>query len=105
MAKKKMGKFHGIHISPKAGTHYEVRHDPVHEPEGGKETAAPMAMGEEEKNEKLFAHGERGELHKHLDRLMDAHEGKASGDHEEPDADDMPAIPEDHPMHRLKRKM
>jgi hypothetical protein len=34
---------------------------------------------------------------------MDAHEGKAS--HEEPDEDDMPKVPEDNPMHRLKRKM
>ena len=105
MAKKKMGKFHGIHISPKAGTHYEVRHDPVQEPAEGKETAAvPMGGGDEENREKLFAHGERGALHAHLDKLMDAHEGKASS-HEEPDEDDMPKIPADHPMHKLKRSM
>jgi hypothetical protein len=105
MAKKKMGKFHGIHISPKAGTHYEVRHDPVHEPAEGKEQAAmPTLGGDGENHEKLFAHGEREGLHKHIDALMDAHEGKASS-HEEPDEDDMPKIAADHPMHKLKRSM
>lgn len=101
--KKKMGKFHGVHIHPKAGTHYEVRHDPVHEPEGKGEIAMPTMGGDDEKHEKLFAHGERADLHKHIDDLMDAHEGK-SGDHAEPDADDMP-MPADHPMNKLKRKM
>jgi hypothetical protein len=50
---------------------------------------------------KLFAHGERADLHKHLDSLMDAHEG--AGEHAEPDADDMP-LPTSHPMNKLKRK-
>jgi len=97
MAKKK-GKFHGIHIKPMAGTHYSVKHEP--EMDKG-EMIGPM-MGGDEKNEKVFAHGEREALHKHLDKLMDAHEGKA-GDHAEPDSDDMP-IAKDHPMQRLKKK-
>ncbi len=98
---KKQKKFHGIHITPKAGTHYEVRHEPVREE---KEANAPMSMaGDDQKNEKLFAHGERGELHKHLDALMDAHEGKGEGEPDR-DQDDMPPPPE-HPMHKLKRRM
>jgi hypothetical protein len=99
---KKNKKFHGIHITPKAGTHYEVRHDPVHEPAEGKETMTTMG-GDDQKNEKLFAHGERANLHKHIDDLMDAHEGK-SGEPgaAEPDADDMPA--KDHPLGKLRRK-
>jgi|ERR1700733_4795783 len=102
MAKKKK-QFHGIHITPKAGTHYEVRHDPKMEPSEGKgEIAMPtMATMDSDKNEKLFSHGERAGLHKHIDDLMDAHEGKAAGE-AEPDADDMPAA--DHPLHQLRRK-
>jgi hypothetical protein len=96
---KKQKKLHGIHITPKAGTHYEVRHEPVRESEG---KDAPMMMGgDDQKNEKLFAHGERAQLHQHLDALMDAHEGKSGGG--EPDADDMP--PSDHPANKLRRKM
>lgn len=94
MPKKK--KFHGIHIKPMAGTHYSVHHEPASEP------GEPMPMmGNDEKHEKLFAHGERADLHAHLDKLMDAHEGKGASDN---DADDMP-FPADHPMHKLKRKM
>lgn len=98
---KKTSKFHRIHITPKAGTHYEVRHDPVHEGEGKGEIAMPT--GDDQKNEKLFAHGERSALHSHLDALMDAHEGKSGGEGE-PDKDDMP-LPAGHPMHKLKRRM
>jgi hypothetical protein len=99
---KKQKKFHGIHITPKAGTHYEVRHDPVHESEGKGEPMQTMG-GDDQKNEKLFAHGERAQLHQHLDALMDAHEGKRGGGESEPDADDMP--PSDHPANKLRRKM
>jgi hypothetical protein len=102
MAKKQ--KFHGIHITPKAGTHYEVRHEPVRESEGKGEMAMPTMGGDDQKNEKLFAHGEREALHKHLDSLMDAHEGRSGGGESEPDADDFP-VPPEHPMHKLKRKM
>ena len=98
MAKKK-GKFRNIHIHPMAGTHYSMRHEP--EMETG-EGPMPMMPEDGEKNEKLFAHGERANLHKHLDELMDAHEGKM-GDHAESDADDMP-MAKDHPMNRLKKK-
>jgi hypothetical protein len=101
---KKHSKFHGIHITPKAGTHYEVRHDPVHEGGGKGEMAMPTMGGDDQKNEKLFAHGERGELHKHLDALMDAHEGKSEGEPGAGDKEDMP-LPAEHPMHKLKRKM
>jgi hypothetical protein len=100
MAKKKK-QFHSIHITPKAGTHYEVRHDPKMEPGDSKGEIAMPTM-DSDKNEKLFAHGERGALHKHIDDLMDAHEG-TSGEHAEPDADDMP--PPDHPMQKLRRKV
>lgn len=96
---KKNKKFHGIHIHPKAGTHYEVRHDPVRDE---KESMSPMMGGEDEKNEKLFSRGERADLHKHIDDLMDAHEGKSGGE-PEPDADDMPAP--NHPMQKLRRKV
>ena len=74
--KKKKGKFHSIHIRPMAGTHYSVHHEPVHEP--AENAAMPTIGGAEEKNEKLFAHGERAGLHQHLDELLDAHEGKAA---------------------------
>ena len=101
MSKKKQ-KFHGIHITPKAGTHYEVRHDPVQEPaEGNKESSIPMQMGEDEKHEKLFAHGDREKLHQHIDDLMNAHEGADSGN--QPDADDMP-MGKDHPLKNLRKK-
>ena len=102
MAKKKK-QFHNISITPKAGTHYEVHHSPVMEPSDSKE---PMAapMGDDQKNEKLFSHGERADLHKHIDNLMDAHEGTGGGEHEEPDADDMPKPPQNHPMQKLRKK-
>jgi len=63
---KKHKKFSHIHIKPMAGTHYSVHHEPAHEPN---DVMAPM--GDDEKHEKLFAHGERADLHKHLDKLMD----------------------------------
>jgi hypothetical protein len=94
---KKHKKFSHIHIKPMAGTHYSVHHEPAHEPN---DVMAPM--GDDEKHEKLFAHGERADLHKHLDSLMDAHEG--AGEHGEPDEDDMPNLPTNHPMNKLKRK-
>jgi hypothetical protein len=97
-------KFHGIHITPKAGTHYEVRHEPVHESEGKGEMAMPAMGGDDQKNEKLFAHGERADLHKHLDNLMDAHEGKGEGEPDGGDKDDTP-LPPGHPMNKLRRKM
>jgi hypothetical protein len=100
---KKTKKFHGIHITPKAGTHYEVRHDPVHEPEGKGESAMQTMGADDQKNEKLFAHGEREALHKHLDALMDQHEGKGEGEPDGGEKDDMP-VPPEHPMHKLKRK-
>ena len=96
MAKKKG--FHNISIRPKAGTHYEVHHEPAWEGKGNE----IMPTGSSDENEKLFAHGERGQLHKHIDDLMDAHEGKRGG---EAAADDMPALPNDHPIHQLKRRM
>lgn len=93
MAKKKRGKFHGIHITPKAGTHYEVRHDPHTEADG------PMSpMGSDEDNTKLFKHDERDALHKHVDDLMDAHEGKGGT---EPQVED---VPKTHPMQKLKAR-
>lgn len=97
---KKNKKFHGIHITPKAGTHYEVRHEPVHDGDG-KETMA-MPAGDDQKNEKLFAHGERAQLHQHLDDLMDAHEGQ--GEPASGDKGDAP-LPPEHPMHKLRRRM
>lgn len=95
MAKKKKGKFHGIHITPKAGTHYEVRHDPQAEPNEGN---APMMMGSDEDNSKLYKHDERDALHKHLDDLMDAHEGKGGT---EPQVEE---VPKTHPMQKLKAR-
>lgn len=92
MAKKK--KLHSISITPKAGTHYEVRHHPHSEP-----GEMPMGMGDEEKHTKLFGHGERAGLHKHLDSLMDAHEGVKDSPEEEKEE-----MPSDHPMHKLKAR-
>jgi hypothetical protein len=103
MAKKKK-QFHGIHITPKAGTHYEVRHEPKMEPAEKGDMPTMQSGGDDQKNEKLFAHGERGALHKHIDDLMDAHEGMSGGEGAETDADDMPPAA-DHPMHKLRRKM
>lgn len=96
MAKKKRGKFHGIHITPKAGTHYEVRHDPQQEP--GAPGEAMATMGSDEDNTKLFKHDERDALHKHVDDLMDAHEGKGGT---EPQVDE---VPKTHPMQKLKAR-
>lgn len=93
MAKK--NKFHGIHITPEAGTHYKVRHDPAQEPG---EAMSPM-MGDSEKHAKLFKHGERADLHAHLDKLMDAHEGVKDSPEEEKEE-----MPSDHPMHKLKAR-
>lgn len=97
MAKKK--KFSHIHIKPVGGTHYQIHHEPAQEP--GEPMSPSMMGGSDEKHEKVFAHGERADLHKHLDKLMDAHEGQGRG---EPDEDDMPNLPTEHPMNRLKRK-
>lgn len=96
MAKKKMGKMAGIHIHPKAGTHYEVRHDPHHE------SRDMPTMGDDEENTKLFSHGERDKMHEHIDNLMDAHEGKAQD--MEGGEDTATALPPKHPLHMLKRK-
>src|SRR5579863_2274511 len=93
MAKKKK-QFHGIHITPKAGTHYEVRHDPVRDEKGAGEPMPTMG-GDDQKNEKLFAHGERGDLHKHLDALMDAHEG-TGGSMDMEGGEPTEAVPPDH---------
>jgi hypothetical protein len=91
MAKKKG--FHNISIRPKAGTHYEVHHEPVREPDSKGEIAMPTEQ--DGQNEKLFAHGERAGLHQHIDDLMDAHEGKSGAG---PDP-----MPPD--LQKLKRKV
>jgi len=96
MAKKK--RFHGIHITPVGKEHYRVHHEPVTEPA---EAMPTMIGGSNQKNEEVFHHNEREKLHGHLDKLMDAHEGQGHG---EPDEDDMPNLPTNHPMNRLKRK-
>ena len=101
MAKKKK-EFHGIHITPKAGTHYEVRHDPKMEPSEGKGEIA-MPMGDDQKNEKLFAHGERADLHKHIDNLMDAHEG-TGGSMDMEGGEPTEPVPTAHPMQKLRKK-
>jgi hypothetical protein len=101
MAKKKMGKFHDLHITPMAGTHYKMRHEPVRDE---KEMQSPMMGGEDEKNEKLFAHGEREGIHKHLDALLDAHEGKGGGEMQSGEQEP-PTVPKDHPLRKLSRKM
>ena len=101
MAKKKK-QFHNISITPKAGTHYEVRHSPVMEPSDSKE---PMAapMGDDQKNEKLFSHGERADLHKHIDNLMDAHEG-TGGSMDMEGGEPTEPVPPSHPMQKLRKK-
>lgn len=96
MAKKKG--FHNISIRPKAGTHYEVHHEPAWEGKGNE----IMPTDSSDENEKLFAHGERGQLHKHIDDLMDAHEGKSGAPGGITSADELPP---DHPIHNLKRRM
>jgi hypothetical protein len=100
MAKKKK-QFHGIHITPKPGTHYEVRHDPVRDQ---KESMEPMTMGgDDQKNEKLFSHGERADLHKHIDNLMDAHEG-TGGSMDMEGGEPTEPVPPTHPMNKLRKK-
>ena len=101
MAKKKK-QFHNISITPKAGTHYEVHHSPVMEPSDSKE---PMAapMGDDQKNEKLFSHGERADLHKHIDNLMDAHEG-SGGSMDMEGGEPTEPVPPTHPMQKLRKK-
>ena len=101
MAKKKK-QFHNISITPKAGTHYEVHHSPVMEPSDSKE---PMAapMGDDQKNEKLFSHGERADLHKHIDNLMDAHEGMG-GSMDMEGGEPTEPVPPTHPMNKLRKK-
>lgn len=101
MAKKKK-QFHNISITPKAGTHYEVHHSPVMEPSDSKE---PMAapMGDDQKNEKLFSHGERADLHKHIDNLMDAHEG-SGGSMDMEGGEPTEPVPPSHPMQKLRKK-
>lgn len=101
MAKKKK-QFHNISITPKAGTHYEVHHSPVMEPSDSKE---PMAapMGDDQKNEKLFSHGERADLHKHIDNLMDAHEG-SGGSMDMEGGEPTEPVPPTHPMNKLRKK-
>lgn len=101
MAKKKK-QFHNISITPKAGTHYEVRHSPVMEPAEGKEGMA-MPMGDDQKNEKLFSHGERADLHKHIDNLMDAHEG-TGGSMDMEGGEPTEPVPPSHPMQKLRKK-
>jgi hypothetical protein len=98
---KKNKKFHNISIEPKAGTHYQVRHNPVMD--SGEKGEIAMPTGDDEKNEKLFSHGERADLHKHIDNLMDAHEGKG-GSMDMEGGEPTEPVPPSHPLHQLRRK-
>lgn len=83
MAKKK---FRNMHITP-ADNGYTVHHE-----EEGKE---PFA----ESKKKVFGHHERKELHDHIDKLMDAHEGVKDSPAEEKAEHEIPPS-----MNKLKAR-
>lgn len=90
------GKVHSIRITPESGTHWKVAHEPKMEGKGG----MAMPMGDSEDNSKLFAHSDRAAMHKHLDAVMDAHEGKQDSAKEE--MAEKKSLPAGHPLNRLK---
>lgn len=91
MAKKK---FHRITIKPADAEHYHVHHEPQQEP-------SPMGgflAGNDEKHGKIFHKSKREDMHKHLDQLLDAHEGVKDSPAEEQGE----PVSQDHPMNKLK---